>query len=108
MPYRYELITIAESSSVDSLLTSLHEAAELSNLHPEMIEEFLRGHLVTAYKNPKGEIYFDPSGISRLRQLAHLHQHEQTSLRMLRYIATLLDGLDAREQEIRELRERFR
>ena len=108
MTYRYELISIAESSSVDSLLTGLDEAAALSGLHPEMIEEFIRGQLVTAYKTPEGDIYFDQSGIARLRQLEYLREHEQTSLRMMRYITTLLDGLESREREIRELRERFR
>ncbi|MGJ8697065.1 MAG: chaperone modulator CbpM [Verrucomicrobiaceae bacterium] len=108
MTCHYQLITVSESSEPDSVFTSLSEAAEITGLHPEMIEEFLRGSLVHAFKDSAGVIFFDPSGITRLRQLAHLRQHEQISLRMTRYIASLLDSLEAREQELHTLREQLR
>lgn len=108
MTYRYQLITVSRSSERDSVFTPLIEAAELTGLHPEMIEEFLRGQLVQAFEDPAGEILFDSSGIARLRQLAHLRQREQVSLRMTRYIIGLLDSLEAREQELHTLREQLR
>jgi DNA-binding transcriptional MerR regulator len=108
MTYRYQLISLSETCRVDSNFTTLSEASELCGLHPEMIEEFLRGELVRASKTLNGEIYFDPSGISRLRQLAHLREDEHMSLRMVRYVAGLLDSIDYQEQELRTLRERLR
>jgi DNA-binding transcriptional MerR regulator len=108
MTYRYQLISLTESSRADSIFTDLGEASALCGLHPEMIEEFLRAHLVQAFKSPSGDIYFDQAGIARLRQIAHLREHEHVSLRMVRYIAGLLDSLEARELELRELRERLR
>ncbi len=60
------------------------------------------------FKGSTGEIYFDQSGISRLRHIAYLRDHEHTSLRTLRYIVSLLDHLEAKEREVQELRERIR
>lgn len=108
MKYRYQLTCISESSNFDTLLSPLEEAADLTGLHPEMIEEFLRAHLVDAFEGRSGKIYFDQAGIARLRHIAHLREHEHTSLRTLRYIVTLLDNLEAQEKEIRILRERMR
>lgn len=106
MTYHYQLTCVSESAS--PLLSDLAEASDLCGLHPEMIEEFLRGHLVHGFKGSTGEIYFDQSGIARLRHIAYLRDHEHTSLRTLRYIVSLLDDLEAREQELRGLRERIR
>ena len=108
MTYHYELTCISESVASDSSFCELAEAADLCGLHPEMIEELLRGHLVRAYQSQGGTVLFDHAGISRLRQIAHLREHEQMSLRVIRYIVGLLDSLDSREAELRELRERLR
>lgn len=106
MTYHYQLTCITETATVESLLCDLAEASELSGLHPEMIEELLRGQLVQAFQSPKGEVFFDQAGIARLRQIAYLREHENTSLRTLRYIVGLLDNLEAKDKELRELRER--
>ena len=106
MTYHYQLTRITETATVESLLSDLAEASELSDLHPEMVEELLRGKLVKAFQAPNGEIFFDQAGIARLRQIAYLRQHENTSLRTLRYIVSLLDNLEAQDKELRELRER--
>lgn len=103
MSYHYE-ITITNHPALESL----SEASDLSGLHPEMIEELLRGRLVKAVQGNEGEIYFDSSGISRLRHIAYLRDHEHTSLKTLRYIVNLLDHLEAQEKELQELRERMR
>lgn|GEM_PF-918186 len=107
MTYQYQLTCVTEAP-VESLLSDLAEASKICGLHPEMIEEFLRGHLVCGFRGKAGQIYFDQSGISRLRQIAYLREHEHTSLRTVRYIASLLDNLEAQERELRELRERLR
>jgi len=108
MTDHYELTCISESVASESSFCELNEAANLCGLHPEMIEEFLRGHLVQAYQSEGGTVLFDHAGIFRLRQIAHLRDHEQMSLRVIRDIVGLLDSLDSREAELRELRERLR
>jgi len=107
MTYHYEL-TIIDRPVLESLLSDLNEAADLCGLHPEMIEEYLRAHLVSAVRGESGKVYFDQSGISRLRHIAYLRDHEGTSLKTLRYIMSLLDHLEAKEHELQELRERAR
>jgi hypothetical protein len=108
MDYHYELTCVSEATSRHHPLASLQEASDLCGLHPEMIEEFLRASLVRAFEGRQGELFFDQSGIARLRHIAYLRDHEQTSLRTLRYIVSLLDNLDALENEVRGLRERLR
>ncbi len=108
MTYRYQLTCISRSSSLQELMIDLDEAAALSGLHPEMIEEFLRGALIHGFKDPHGNIYFDQTAVSRLRKIAQLQQREHASLRTIRYITGLLDSLDARERELRSLREQLR
>ena len=108
MTHHYQLTCISEHSVKGSELCSLSETAQLSGLHPEMIEEFIRGQLVHAFEGDPGEFYFDESGISRLRHIAYLREHEHTSLRTVRYIVTLLDHLEIKEREVHELRERMR
>lgn len=108
MEIHYQLTCVSEASSRNHPLSNLEEASDLCGLHPQMIEEFLRASLVRAFKGKGGEIYFDQAGIARLRHIAYLRDYEQTSLRTLRYIVGLLDDLDVREKEIRELRELLR
>jgi DNA-binding transcriptional MerR regulator len=108
MDSHYELTCISEVSLPHHPLASLEEASDLCGLHPEMIEEFLRASLVQAFEGNGGELLFDQSGIARLRHIAHLRDHEHTSLRTLRYIVSLLDNLNALEREVRQLRERLR
>ena len=92
----------------EALLVDLGVASDLTGLHPQMIEAYLTGQLVKAFVDSEGVIYFDPAGISRLRHLVHLRDHEHTSFRMLRYIVTILDRVEGQEQELQELRERIR
>ena len=108
MTYRYEITCLSESRIERSLLTTIAEAAELCELSLEEIEEFLSGGLVRGFKDQEGSIFFDQSGISRLRYIACLLQTEQTNLRTIHYIVNLLDSLEAKDSELRELRERLR
>ncbi len=108
MNYRYQLTCISRSTSLPELMIDLDEAAVLSGLHPEMIEEFLRGSLIHGFTDSHGNIYFDQTAVSRLRKIAQLQQREHASLRTIRYITGLLDSLDARERELRSLREQLR
>lgn len=108
MKVRYQLTCVSETSPLESLLCDLDETARLTGLHPEMIEEFLRARLVRGFQGRAGGLFFDQAGIARLRHIAYLRDHENTSLRTLRYIVTLLDNLEAQEREIRMLRERLR
>lgn len=87
----------------------LDRAAELSGMHPEMILEFVRAEVVRAAgRDQRGGPSFDESEIVRLRQIEHLRQREQVSLRTICQIVRLLDRLEAAELELRLLRERLR
>jgi DNA-binding transcriptional MerR regulator len=106
MKIEYQLTCITETPIGTSLVT-LDEASDLSGMHPEMIEEFLRAHLIRAFKSDDGTLYFDPSGIHRLRQIQYFREHEGTNLRTIRYIVSLLDSLDQRDRELRTLRDQL-
>lgn len=94
------LIQVSESVP----LAEIDEAARLSGMHPEMIEAFLRAHLVTANRITEGTPYFDPRGIHRLQQIQYFREHERANLRTIRYIVGLLDALDEKERELEMLR----
>ncbi len=108
MTIHYELTTITSQVVAEQALSDIDEAAELSGLHPQMIEEYSRGHLVTAVQNQHGALYFDQAGIFRLRQIALLTEQQGVNIRLVRYITTLLDSLDTQDRELRELREKLR
>ncbi|MCP5535808.1 MAG: MerR family transcriptional regulator [Akkermansiaceae bacterium] len=108
MSSHYPITPITGIADDDDALIELTDAADICGLHPEMVEEFLRGGLVSAFRSEEEIIYFDPSGLTRLRQISHFRHYEHANLRTIRYILNLLDTLDSREQELRELRERLR
>ncbi len=85
----------------------LETAAELSGMHPEMILEFCRAHVVALH--PRGDRpRFDNRGIHRLRLIETLRQERGMSLRSIRFVVDLMERLDAAERELRALRERVR
>lgn len=108
MPSSYQITEITRVTHGDDALTELADAANICGLHPEMVEEFLRGGLVSAFRNEQETVFFDHAGLKRLRQISHFRHHEHVNMRTIRYILNLLDTLDSRERELRELRERLR
>ncbi len=85
----------------------LPAAAELSGMHPEMILEFHRAHVVAVVRmDVGGRPCFDLRGVLRLRQIAVLREEGQMTLRTIRYVVGLIDRLEAAESELRVLRER--
>lgn len=97
-----ELIPSAFPSTTE---VDLEEAARCCEIHPEMIEEFVRGHFVTAHHDEEGRLVFDASGLLRLRQISILQREGRASLKILRYIVSLIDELEFKEEELRKLRE---
>ncbi|MBT8044989.1 MAG: MerR family transcriptional regulator [Verrucomicrobiae bacterium] len=108
MTSHYPITPLTDITEDDDALIELTEAADICGLHPEMIEEFLRGGLVSAFRSEEEIVYFDHHGLTRLRQISHFRYQEHANLRTIRYILSLLETLDSREQELRELRERLR
>ena len=100
-----------ESLSIPSMATDeifdLETAAELSGMHPEMILEFCRAHVV-ALRRHGDQPQFDNLGIHRLRQIEILRQERSMSLRSIRFVMELMERLDSAERELRTLRERVR
>ncbi|MDQ8188986.1 hypothetical protein [Roseibacillus persicicus] len=86
----------------------LEEAARCCELHPEMIEEFVRGHFVTAHRDEEGQLIFDAGGLLRLRQISILQREGRASLKILRYIVSLIEELELKDEELRKLREQNR
>ena len=85
----------------------LDAAAELSGMHPEMILEFCRAHVVALRLRAEGP-EFDNRGIHRLRLIETLRQERGMSLRSIRFVVELMERLEAAERELRSLRERVR
>jgi DNA-binding transcriptional MerR regulator len=84
----------------------LPRAAELCGMHPEMILEYARAHVITLARD--GDLYhLDSRAIHRLRQIAVLREERGMSLRSIRFVMELMERLDAAEQELRLLRERI-
>ncbi|MEM7143781.1 MAG: chaperone modulator CbpM [Verrucomicrobiota bacterium] len=110
MPSRYTLIQYTEGTSGEARLFNLETAAELTGVHPDMILEFTRAHLVPSAQSgdTPDTFLFDERAIYRLRQIESLRQRHHTNLRVIRYITQLLDRLDETEQELQLLREQLR
>jgi hypothetical protein len=84
----------------------LERAAELCDMHPEMILEYARAQVVNLVQ--KGELYhLDSRAIHRLRQIAVLREERGMSLRSIRFVMGLMERLDAAERELRVLRDRL-
>jgi len=91
--------------SVTDQTYSIGDAAQLTGVHPDMIEEFERGHLVARVETDENRRpVFNESGICRLRLLSDLRDREKLSLRMTRVICHLMDRLERSEAEARHLR----
>lgn len=101
-------ITVWNHHEGSQTTITLEEAAECCELHPDLVEEFARGHFVRAYADTSGALVFDAKGLLRLRHLAVLHNEGRASLRLLRHIAHLMDDLEEKEQELRKLRAQMR
>lgn len=83
----------------------LTRAADLCDMHPEMILEYARAHVVSLVQ--QGELFhLDSRAIHRLRQIAVLREERGMSLRTIRFVMELMERLDAAERELRVLRER--
>ncbi|MGJ8723235.1 MAG: hypothetical protein ACSHYB_01655 [Roseibacillus sp.] len=98
-------ITVWNHDKGSQTTITLQEAADCCELHPDLVEEFARGHFVRAYSDASGDMIFDAKGLLRLRHLAVLHNEGRASLRLLRHIAHLMDELEIKDQELRKLRE---
>ncbi|MCW1916214.1 hypothetical protein OJ996_21670 [Luteolibacter sp. GHJ8] len=84
----------------------LERAAELCDMHPEMILEYARAQVVSLVR--EGELYhLDSRAIHRLRQIAVLREERGMSLRSIRFVMELLERLDSAEHELRVLRDRL-
>lgn len=102
-----ESLSIPPAATGADEIFDLEAAAELSGMHPEMILEFCRAHLVALRHqgdNPK----FDNRGIYRLRLIETLRQERSMSLRSIRFVVELMERLDSTERELRALRERVK
>lgn len=95
------------SRRLDEELYDLETAAELSGMHPEMILEFCRAHVVTLHRRGDSP-HFDSHGIHRLRQIETLLHERSMSLRSIRFVMELMERLESTEREVRKLRERMR
>ena len=101
---RYQIVI---SGPEDNTWVSLDSVAQLADLHPGLIAEFARANLIASFVH-RGQLYFDQSGIHRLRQIRSLHFDSGISMRTVRLIIGLFDRIEAAETEIEQLRERLR
>lgn len=85
-------------------LTELEEAAQLSGMHPEMIEVFLRAGIVRSEADGKGVRYIGRDGIERLCQIQRMRKQRRPVLRYIRLVFALTDRLVKTERELQELR----
>ena len=100
-------LQIVESTREDVTWVDLDTVADLSGLHPEMIEEFVRADVVSGFLY-RGAVYFDENGLYRLRQIRALHIDSGLNIRTVRLIIDLIDRLEYAENEVHRLRERMR
>ncbi|MDF1811234.1 MAG: hypothetical protein P1V20_03440 [Verrucomicrobiales bacterium] len=89
------------------LVFNAWQASEFTEIHPDLIVEFERAHLVNRCDTDKnGMPLFNDSGICRLRIISDLREREKLSLRMMRVFCHMMDQLDRAETEVRHLRRR--
>ncbi|QJE95082.1 chaperone modulator CbpM [Luteolibacter luteus] len=102
-----ESLSISPAATGADEIFDLDAAAELSGMHPEMILEFCRAHVV-ALRHQEDSPQFDNRGIHRLRLIETLRHDRGMSLRSIRFVVELMERLDTAETELRTLRERVR
>ena len=81
------------------------QASEFTEIHPDLIVEFEKAHLVDRCDTDKnGNPLFNDSGICRLKIISDLRGREKLSLQMVRVFCHMMDRLDRAETEVRYLR----
>ena len=95
----YQLIRITRNTD----LSELDEAAQVSGMHPEMIEVFLRAGIVRSETNGDGMPCVSSDGIERLCQIQQMRRQGRPVLRNIRLVCTLKDQLAKTRRELHEL-----
>ncbi len=105
----YAICTVDDPPRGGVDLFDLEAAAEYSGMHPEMIREFGRAHLVRiAHLSKRASLYFDREGLGRLRQIEQLRLQRGANLHTIRFVIRLLDRLEAAESELEAMRPEIR
>lgn len=85
-------------------LAELEEAAQISGMHPEMIEVFLCAGIVRSEADGHGVRYIGPDGVERLCQIQRMRKQRRPVLRYIRLVFALTDRLVTTERELQQLR----
>ncbi len=85
---------------------TLDDLALHAGMHPALIERFVECGLVTPIEQEGTQLFFDPSGVSRLRTISRLREALGVNLAGISLILDLIDKLCAAQRENETLRSR--
>jgi DNA-binding transcriptional MerR regulator len=100
--YVLTLIHIGESGPATY---SLEAAAQLADLHPEMLRYYCQlGLFGDARAQPEAELIFDDDALYELRRFEHFRRHHGVSRKTLRLLCGLWREVERLQSELRFLR----
>ena len=84
---------------------SLEAAADLVDIHPEMLRHYCRsGILGKVLARPGADLIFDDTAIYELRRFEHYRRHHGVNRKTLRLLCDLSRELERLRNEVRFLR----
>ena len=84
---------------------SLEAAAELADVHPEMLRYYCQlGLFGEARAQPSGQLVFDDDAIYELRRFEHYRRHHGVNRKTLRLLCGLWHEVESLRAELRFLR----
>lgn len=85
----------------------LSTAAELAQLHPDIVLHYWRLGLLPAARVDAGDLpAFDDNGVYELRRIEHFHRHHGVNRQALPLVMRLVHDLERLQAEVRFLRSR--
>ncbi len=104
---RSQIVVRVERSAAAGFC-DLSRAAELSGLHPDLIQDLCRaGFVETRVSENEDEWLFDDHALYLLRRVHEMREQKGINLRGIRLILELFREMDEMEREIRFLRDRL-
>jgi DNA-binding transcriptional MerR regulator len=100
-------VVLVRGTTVRSASYLLEEAAELAELHPEMLRYYCRlGLLGEALARPGADLVFDDDALYEVRRFEHYRRHHRVDRQTLRLICTLKREVERLQADVRFLRGR--
>lgn len=99
------LLTLVSVTEIRPGAYSLEAAAQLAEVHPEMLRYYCQlGLFGEARAQPGAELFFDDNALYELRRFEHFRRHHGVNRKTLRLLCGLWREVEHLQTELRFLR----